>query len=460
MSDYYDMLTGHAFGNYRELLGDVTFYPCMGVWLSHVRNRKANLSQGRYPDENYAREIMQLLSIGLYELEQDGRTKTTQEGELIPTYDNETIRTLARLFTGFRYAHPTITNSLFTARNYTEPMMIRHQEHDNNLNYTDEPGAPAEKRIFGVALQPLPSPLTDQACIDEIHAGLDVIAGHDNVAPFICHLLIQRLVKSNPSRAYLSRVTRVFNDNGQGVRGDLQAVTKAILLDPELFRGQLVLRRQRPDRLVVIPQGTESSRLREPLLRVTSMIRALKPSSDYPQGYMMLPAGIEADIGQHPYRSPTVFNFYLPNYQPPGSLIGYQPSSRIPSDALYAPEFQILTAVTANRTSNRFRVFCRNQYVQYTLFSRSADNINLQCRISFDLSDELQLAENMSTVPELIKRFDLLLCNGTLSDASRAAILQAVQEVTGNSTGSRIPEYRLEQILLAILISPDCVIEE
>lgn len=470
MSNYYDMLANHADGNYRDLLGDVTFHECMGVYLSAYRNRKADVAKGRWPDENYAREIMQLFSIGLYELHQDGRLKTTENGELIPTYDNDGITELARLFTGFRSNHNTRTNTLYTGRNYGKPMQVYAAEHDNNLNYEEDPNdegkpnpnSPATKVLFGTTLPKLRSPLRDEDATKEINDGLDVIAEHENVSPFISRLLIQRLVKSNPSRGYIRRVTRKFRDNGQGIRGDMKEVIKAILLDPEAVRGQRALRKRDPLRIEVVMRGTEHSRLREPIQRVTSWIRAMRPSSNYDksdagavprtttqvQPYMMLNHSIGYDIGQMPFRSPSVFNYYLPDYQPPGDLIGLTPTSRIPREALFAPEFQVLTAVTSNRTINRFVSFARNRYSQYNMRVGS-------CRISFDLQEEVGLAADTANLPDILRRFDLLLCNGSLSEETKASIIDAI-----NSVPNATAEERLEQALLAVILSPDCAIEE
>ena len=432
MSNYYDMLADHADGNYRDILGDVTFHECMGVYLSSYRNRKADLSKGRWPDENYAREIMQLFSIGLYELRQDGRLKVTDQGELIPTYDNGGITELARLFTGFKSKHNTST-SFYAGRNYGDPMQMHYQEHDNNKGYSDIVGEPGygnivgSKTLFGTTLSALPDPLTPEAALAEVNEGLDVIAAHENVPPFICRLLIQRMVKSNPSRGYTRRVTRKFRDNGQGVRGDMKAVIKAILLDPEAVRGQRALRKREPLRVEVVTRGTEHSRLREPIQRVTSLIRALRPSSDYPKSdsttnepYMALVGGLRDDLGQMPFRAPSVFNYYLPDYQPPGDLIGYRPSQRIPREGLFAPEFQVLTAVTSNRTMNRFSYWTRDRFVRYTM----RDNTKLT--ISFDLTPELELAKDNANLPEILRRFDLLLCHGSLSEETKASIISGI----------------------------------
>lgn len=473
MSDYYDMLAGHVTGNYRDLLGDVTFHECMGIYLSSHRNRKANIPVGRWPDENYAREIMQLLSVGLYKLKPDGRLDVDENGELIPTYDNDGITELARLFTGFRSNHNSST-SFFTGTNFGKPMQMYFQEHDDNKNYREDPynpgvpdpNAPAGKTLFGVTLSPLPVPLTNEAAMAEVNEGLDVIANHDNVPPFICRLLIQRLVKSNPSRGYMRRVTSKWRDNGEGERGDFKAVIKAILLDPEAIRGQRLVRQQSPLAVKVVTRGTESSRLREPIQRVTSMIRALRPSSAYPyssssnptpkrdpstgQPFMMLSNSLDGEIGQLPFDAPSVFNYYLPDYQPPGDLIGYTPSRRLPREALFAPEFQVLTAVTANLTINRLTSYARNRYVSHGMRVGT-------CRIVFDLEEELDLARDYTNLPEILKRFDLLLCNGSLSEETKAIIIDALNS---ESTSSSQNVARLEEALLAVLISPDCAIED
>jgi uncharacterized protein (DUF1800 family) len=473
MSDYYDMLAGHVTGNYRELLGDVTFHECMGVYLSSWRNQKANVTAGRFPDENYAREIMQLFSIGLYKLRQDGRLEVDANGNLIPTYDNDGITELARLFTGFRSFHNTST-SFTTGTNFGDPMEMYFLEHDNNRNYREDPNtpgvpdpnAPLSKTLFGVTLSPLPVPLTKEAALAEVNEGLDVIANHDNVPPFICRLMIQRLVKSNPSRGYLRRVTRAFRDNGQGQRGDFKAVIKAILLDPEAVRGQRLVRRQNPLAVEVVTLGTEHSRLKEPVQRITSLIRALRPRSTYPYSsssnptlkvdpstgspFMMLSNSIETDLGQLPFDAPSVFNYYLPDYQPPGDLIGYTPSRQIPREALFAPEFQVMTAVTANRMINQLASIARNRYVAYGMRVGT-------CRIDLDLSEEIELARNNANLPEILRRFDLLLCNGSLSEQSKSQIISAI---TSESTASNQNVERLEEALLAVLISPDCAVED
>lgn len=458
-SNYYqEVLVDNAFGSYRDLLTDMTFSPVMGNYLSHLRNRRADVPNERFPDENYAREIMQLFSIGLYDLEDDGRLQRTLEGELIPSYDNEEIKTLARLFTGFKWENDN--QNIYGPSNWNAPMEIWAPDHDNNRNYTDEPNAPVQKRIFNTTLTPaMPATLTandEQLVIDEIESGLDVLFNHQNTAPFLSRLLIQRMTTSNPSRGYIRRVARKFKDNGSGVRGDFKAVLKAILLDPEAARGQRLLRKRDPLRVEVRPRGTEYTRLREPVLRVTALIRALNPTSDYPDGYMMMRT-IDYDFGQTPYRSPSVFNFYLPDFQPPGELIGFQPSRRNPHGAIFAPEFQILTAVTANRSINRIVSWVRNRAVSTNLYV--ANGLDLRNTISFDLDDEYNLVRDPANLPELLTQFDLLLCNGSLSERTKQSIIDSLN-THAPSQSDYDTELRLEESLIGVLTSPDCAIEE
>ena len=473
MSNFYDeVCVKPAFGNYKDALQKMTFHPCMGIWLSHLRNKKANIAQNRFPDENYAREIMQLFSIGLYEMEEDGRWKTDSNGEFIPTYDNETIKTFARVFTGLTYANSPNYN--YGTRNYNEPIEMWGEEHDNNRNYSEDPTAPQEKRLFAgtpheVLLPSLNETVTDQQGEDEIYAAIDGLFAHPNVAPFISRLLIQRLVKSNPSRGYIRRVARKFNNNGQGVKGDMKAVVKAIYLDPELFRGQRLLRRRNPSgsenrlRVEVATRGTEFSRLREPVLRMMAAIRSLvdmNDVSDEPNDRAFMNSYTpESDFGQVPFGSPTVFNFYLPDHQPAGELLTYQPSRRNPYGAVFAPEFEILNAVTANRTINRFRDWCWNLravgYIHGSL-GLPSNRVNMP----FDVADDLQAARTRTNLEGLFEKYDLLLCNGTLGEDVKQAVLDAIDEFAPNDDNDNHARDRLQNILLFCMISPDAAVDE
>ncbi len=428
LSNYYDMLLTNSFGTYRDVLGDVTFHPIMGVWLSHLRNKKADPSRNIFPDENYAREVLQLFSIGLYELNNDGSYKKDSEGELIPTYTNEHIETFARLFTGLTYNQSrTINNGTV---NFEEPMMMFEGEHDV-----------APKQVFGG--QTLPG---DTPGIADINAGLDNIYAHDNVGPFIVRRLIQRFVRSNPSKGYIRRVVSVFNGNGQGTRGDLKAVIKAILLDREAWDGVRMIRRSNPWRLEVVGQGTERSRLQEPVVVYAGFLRRYA-SNDNPNGWFMLPS-LNYNWTQFPYGSPSVFNFYLPDYQPAGELTTYVGSKNIPNGAVYAPEFQLLDAVIANRAPNRLRSDCFNEGATYTQLNN--ENGLKRITLTHDFSREKALADDPAALAEYL---DKTLCYGTMPNELRAALVTAI------STNTNVND-RVQAALAAVVSSPAFMIAE
>jgi len=313
IANYQDILAAHAFGNYRDLLKAVTLNPMMGEYLSMVRNEKADANRNIRPDENYAREIMQLFAIGLVQLNLDGSVKLNAQGNPIPTYDQTTVKELARVFTGWNMA--TIKNWWeWTESGASEILPMKSFD-----NYHDF-GA---KMLFGD--KSIPANKTPEQDID---AALDIIFAHPNVAPFISKQLIQRLVTSNPSPAYVTRVATVFNDNGRGTKGDMKAVVKAIVLDDEAQNGH----KNSPQTF---------GKLREPLLKTAHLWRAFKGTgtpTKLENGNVTPPRirflGSSRLFGQRPYGSFSVFNFYRPDYQHPGELKNANMNS---------PEFQILT---------------------------------------------------------------------------------------------------------------------
>ena len=249
LASYYDMLARNAFGNYRDLIEDVTLHPAMGVYLSVLGNQKPNPALNIRPDENYARELMQLFSIGLVELNIDGTPKLDDQSQPIPTYDQAVIEGFAHVYTGwnwagfarFEFARPTEANQ-------TQPMQLYPDFHDTG-----------EKLLLNGVVLP-----AGQSGQQDLAAALDNVFNHPNVGPFMAIRLIQRLTTSNPSPAYVQRVAEVFNDNGAGVRGDLRAVVKAILMDAEA----------RPE----LPMEIDG-KLKEPLLRLTQLWRAYDATS-------------------------------------------------------------------------------------------------------------------------------------------------------------------------------------
>jgi uncharacterized protein (DUF1800 family) len=435
---YYDTMVQGAFGNYRDLLQEVTYHPIMGVYLSHMRNRK---SDGvRFPDENYAREVMQLFTIGLYDLRQDGRFKRTLSGELIPTYDNETIKNFARVFTGLTFKPSDPNNFFWSGYDFLYPMEMHQSEHDT------EPKTLLNNQVID---------LNDGNA--EIKAALDNLYAHENVAPFISYRLIQRLVKSNPSRGYIRRVSRVFADNGQGVKGDLKAVIKAILLDPECWQSVRLITQQDPLRVEVAPRGTEFSRLREPVLMYTGLLRASHVTSDYSTGRTMITPLNWAWL-QEPYYSPSVFNFFQPNYQPAGELLGFQPSRRIPNGELVAPEFQQKTAVTSNYLLSKYIWDISAQSARFTF-------PNGECNLAFNLDAEKALATNNQDMPKLLDLLDLVYCCGTMPQDYKDRIVEVVNAETEwmrNNAQYRpeLEDYRVESALIQVATSPFSAIAE
>ena len=295
MANYYDVLLTHSFGNYRDLLRDVSLHPCMGMYLSHLGNRKPDPANNIFPDENYAREVMQLFSIGLWMLNPDGTRQLDPDGQPIPSYDNTNITEFARVFTGLAFGGTNVNFGLWP-RDFTTPMKGWDAEHDL---------APKSLLLGATTPARAASPgSTGTATLADVDAAIDNLFHHPNTGPFIAIRLIQRLVTSNPTPAYVGRVAAAFADNGSGVRGDMQAVVKAILLDPEA----------RDYAALADPQF---GKVREPFLRCVNFARAFNASA--PAGFYALDA-FTLDHIEEPLKSPSVFNFYLPTYSPPGPI--------------------------------------------------------------------------------------------------------------------------------------------
>ena len=384
VSDYYDTLAAHAFGNYRELLEAVTLHPAMGIYLSMLGNEKPNPALNIRPDENYARELMQLFSIGLVELNLDGTTVLDSQNQPVPTYDQAVIEGFAHVFTGWNFAG--FANFEFarpTDFNRTTPMQLYPDFHDTG----------SKLLLDGVLL---PAGQTGE---QDLAAALDNVFQHDNVGPFIAVRLIQRLVTSNPSPAYVARVASVFNDNGEGVRGDLGAVTKAILLDEEA----------RPDFSMEL-----DGKLKEPLLRLTQLWRAYGARSE--NGPMRLVGGVPPYIllGQGPLQAPSVFNFFSPFYAPPGE---------IRNNDLVAPEMEIATEYNNTLITN---------YLFYQAFAANSvaaeDPGFSDDDVYINVADELAIAADNTALIDLVA--DKLLV-GEISDPLRTEISGMLDLIPG-----------------------------
>ncbi len=372
---YYDILVQNALGNYRDLIEEITLSPGMGIYLSMLGNQKPDPAAGIRADENYAREIMQLFTIGLVQLNPDGTARLDTSDQTIPTYSQSDIENLARLFTGWTTAG-TIDwyNPAYTP---FFPMAAFEAFHDRDA-----------KTIVGGVLIP-----AGTSAEDELEIALDTLFNHDNVAPFIGKQLIQRLVTSNPTADYVARISNVFNDNGDGVRGDLGAVVVSILTDPEAIYGNPV-------------DGSRTGKLREPLLRVTHLWRALGAEAGNGTFSFLYPSFY---FGQGALRSPSVFNFYRPSYAPPGELT---------NSGLVAPEFQIATENYLINTST-FLLYA----LHYSFKGIDAHTEVPTEQILVDLSYESALAQSP---PRLVAHLDQLFMAGAMSDVMRATLLQHI----------------------------------
>jgi len=306
MAVYYDILVRNAFGNFRDILERVTLSPAMGRYLSMLHNQKANRKLGIRADENYAREVMQLFTIGLVQLSPSG-VPLLQGGNTIPTYSQTDVENSAKTLTGWSFGNSW---SFFDGDDWRISMKPFEGYHDRTLKTILDNIVIPEKGLAAADLKIL----------------LDTLFNHPNVGPFIGRRLIQRLVTSNPSPDYIRRVARKFDDNGKGVRGDMKAVIKAVLLDPEALEGTRA--------------NVNFGKLREPLLVLTHLWRAFDGHSADGTIRYYYP---DSSIGQAPLSAPSVFNFFRPDFAPSGT---------IKNRGFFAPEFQLVNDANNTRFYN------------------------------------------------------------------------------------------------------------
>lgn len=413
LASYYDILVKHALGNYRDLLLDISLHPAMGFYLSHLNNPKAIPDQNIHPDENFAREIMQLFSIGLYELHPDGTRKKNSQGNDIPTYGQNEIKEMAKIWTGLSTAdvipnmydtEPYFGIGIYTS-NMTLPMQMYEEWHETG-----------PKTLVGnVRVE------AGQSGMQDIESAIEALFMHPNVGPFIGRLLIQRLVKSNPTPGYIRRVSATFDDNGSGVRGDMSAVVKAILLDQEARECRWL-------------QDPDAGMLREPLVRYTHFCRAL-PIEQYYDRFWNSSFGFLNSSGQTPLGAKSVFNFFLPDHQP----------SKLFSDKnLVGPEFQIHNSRTGIGFINEL-----NRWAIYNsvMFSWERDDP----ATILDISELKELAKDSEV---LLNALDLLFTHGQLTNRTRTLIRDALDQIYHGD----YREYRSRLAIYLILISPDYAI--
>jgi uncharacterized protein (DUF1800 family) len=397
---YYDVLVKGSFGNFRQLLEDITLNTAMGRYLDMLRNDKANASRTRLPNENYARELMQLFSIGLYRLNLDGSLTLDAAGFPIATYGQDAILGTAAVCTGWTYYQPTtpyVFNPPFPF-DWRNPMVNVPARHSTD----------AKQILDGVMLP------ANQTAAQDLKTTLDTIFNHPNVGPFICRQLIQRLVTSNPSPGYLYRVASVFNNNGQGVRGDLQAVVRAILMDYDA-RGS-----------AKTTQG--AGHVREPVIRLTNLLRAFGASSF--DGKFSIRNAI-GNLGQEAMHSPTVFNFFGPDYSAPGAIA---------EAGLKSPELEITNETSVVTVANYYRTGINGGLGPST------------ARVTLNLSNDTALAGNP---PQLVDHLNTLLLAGNMSPEMRTILINAVTQIPATN-----PTERARTAIYLVINSPEFTVDK
>ncbi|WP_439520825.1 DUF1800 domain-containing protein [Hydrogenophaga sp.] len=426
-ASWWDTLMRNAFGNYRQLLEDVTLHPAMGYFLNTKGNQKENPSTGRVPDENYSREVMQLFSLGVYQLNLDGSVKTSG-GVPLESYTQDDVTNLARVFTGYdfdrsdniRHTVPGQTYTIESKEFARKPMSLTASRH-STLAAT-----------FLGATVPANTPGREA-----LRIALDALFNHPNVGPFFSRQMIQRLVTSNPSPAYVARVAARFNDNGSGVRGDLKAVFAAILLDDEA-RGPQSL------------QSTTFGKLREPMLRFVQWSRTFGGSSLAGSWKIFELVNPANQIGQSPLRPPSVFNFFRPGYVPPGTALS--------ASGATAPEFQLVNETSVGGYLNFMQsviergINCPNPGVPEAAYNNYAYDVVAS------YSTELGVVTDATA---LVNHIALVLTAGQLTAATRQVMVTALNATpVTNASSDLVKRRRVWAAILMVMASAEYLIQK
>jgi uncharacterized protein (DUF1800 family) len=432
-ADFHDMLARNAFGNFRTLLEDVTLHPAMGIYLSMLGNRRAAANTNLRPDENYARELAQLFSVGLVQLNLDGSVRTDASGQPIPTFGQVETEGFARVFTGWNWACPSTNPTCTFANTRVESFYVANFNQVKPMQLYAEQHEAGTKQLLNYSGVTLPNGLmpANQGGAKDLADALDNIFNHPNVGPFISKQLIQRLVTSNPSRAYVQRVAERFNNDGSGRRGNLEAVIRAILLDAEA---------RNP------PAGAVAGKLKEPLLRLTQFWRAYGVTST--SGKLGVARNFSggtptAQFGQGQGMSPSVFNFFSPSYAPPGEI----------ADGGYvSPEMQLGTEILAASSANYFytQAFARTQAQAATL---NADDMYITT------TDELAVANDSEALVNRVAE-RLLGGAGQMSAALKAETKAQIERTTVPTTNPNTAlATRTGDAIYLVVTSPDFALQ-
>ncbi|QUM75946.1 DUF1800 domain-containing protein [Moritella sp. 24] len=396
LAEYYDLLLTHAFGNFKDLLKAVTLSPAMGKFLTLSGSRKANPTKNTFPDENYAREVMQLFSLGLWQLTDDGIIATDGNGDRIPNYTQTDIEELARVLTGWKI------------QDYHQSMYADEKQHDTD-----------EKQVLGHTFP------AGQTAAQDVDQAVEVLFQHSNTPVYIATLLIKRLTISNPRREYIQRVANTFKDNGVGVRGDMQAIIKAILLDDDLLAGVAM-----QDHQQLGSSQRNFGKIKEPLIAMANLARALNIQSNHPARWYDW-IGTRNNFGQAPLCAPSVFNFYDPDYAPNGEITDVE---------LVAPEFAILNTDIMRRINNAMW----NSILSY----RNTKETQWTW-------DESEFINNIDDVDAYLNVVNQRLFSGLMSATTAAEITRIFLSYSASKTKNRLhdtlfvaqcsPEFRCQE---------------
>jgi uncharacterized protein (DUF1800 family) len=403
---YQDILGADGFGNYRQLLKDVTLSPAMGQYLNMMQSVKQNTAGTQFPNENYAREVLQLFSVGLNMLNADGTLQLDGGGQPIPTYTEDVVKGFARAFTGWSWGGAP---------------------HDNNSFFNPNPSPSTVPQIYyAIAMEAWPqyhetgsksvlggvTIAGGDTAERDMDAAIDNIYYHTNVGPFICKQLIERLITSNPSPGYVSRCVAKFNNDGSGgaiIRGNMQAVWRAIVMDPEA-------------RSLGLARDTQSGKAREPVIRFNTMIRALNGKATSARFRFTDTSSPDAALGESPYRAGSVFNFYAPDFVPQGDFtLRHQ----------FAPELQILTTTSAVGGNNYLNGLIFNGIAG--VGGAAADRVNL------DYSALLPFATKPAVLVDMI---NYLLLNGRMSIELRTTLVSAIEAMPSATQANQLDRVR------------------
>lgn len=434
VANYMDMINDRALGKYRHLLEGVSLHPSMGIYLNSKGNRKGDPNTGRVPDENYAREVMQLFSIGLHQLNPDGSQKM-RAGAPQNTYGPDDVTNLAKVFTGWSYACPSSSDSCFKYGHQNgerdtdrliKPMKAYPQFHET-----------AQKTFLGVTI---PDQGANADPVASLKVALDTLANHPNVGPFMARQLIQRMVTSNPSPDYVERAAMAFNQS----RGDLKTLVKAVLLDPEA-------------RSASVAAGSSFGKIREPLLRATVFLRAFGATSDSGDYIIGITDNPGLSLGQTVMRAPSVFNFYRPGFKPTHGDLAQA--------GLLAPEMQITNETTLAGYANTMR-----NWVDAGAGSAGHDGKSTTGRdvkpayLNNPGNSLIALADNPVALVNLV---NTRLLHGTMPAALETEIVSAIGKIAiPAATGSNQTQIdtarknRLKSAIYLTLLSPEFIVQK